>query len=85
MLVAAMQLALTEYLNQSTNKNTVFLLDDIGAELDEEKRQVFIQRLSELKSQIFITAIDKNQLNFLNNYNDKKVFHVEHGHVKEEI
>lgn len=85
MLVAAMQLALTEYLNFSTNKTTVFLLDDIGAELDEEKRQTFIKKLSGLNSQLVITAIDKSQLDFLNNYNDKKMFHVEHGQVTEEI
>lgn len=84
MLVAAMQLSQTEYLNRSTKKNTVFLLDDIGAELDNEKRHIFIKKLSELNSQLIVTAIDKNQLDFLNNYNERKVFHVEHGQVKEE-
>ncbi|MDU0353358.1 DNA replication/repair protein RecF [Paraglaciecola aquimarina] len=85
MLVAAMQLAQTQYLYEKTGKTSVYLLDDIGAELDEEKRKVFINKLYGSDSQLFVTAIDLNELDFLNNYNDKAVFHVEHGQVREEI
>ena len=85
MLVAAMQLAQTQYLNRKTEKNSIFLLDDIGAELDEEKRNIFISMLSASNTQLFVTAIDIKQLEFLDNYNDKTVFHVEHGQVREEI
>ncbi|WP_339724069.1 DNA replication/repair protein RecF [uncultured Paraglaciecola sp.] len=85
MLVAGMQLAQTQYLHQQTSKSSIFLLDDVGAELDEEKRKVFISRLNTTDTQLFVTAIDIKQLDFLKNYNDKKVFHVEHGQVKEEI
>jgi len=85
MLVAGMQLAQTQYLHTQTSKSSIFLLDDVGAELDEEKRKVFISRLNTTETQLFVTAIDSKQLDFLKNYNDKKVFHVEHGQVKEEI
>jgi DNA replication and repair protein RecF len=85
MLVAAMQLAQTQYLHRYTSKTSIFLLDDVGAELDEEKRKVFISRLNTSDTQLFVTAIDIKQLEFLKNYNDKKVFHVEHGQVREEI
>ncbi|MFT6031290.1 MAG: DNA replication and repair protein RecF, partial [Oleiphilaceae bacterium] len=85
MLVAAMQLAQTDYLHQHTTKSSIFLLDDIGAELDEEKRKVFIKRLNTSDTQLFVTAIDSKQLAFLDNYNDKAMFHVEHGQVREEI
>jgi DNA replication and repair protein RecF len=85
MLVAGMQLAQTQYLHTKTYKSSIFLLDDVGAELDEEKRQVFISKLNTAETQLFVTAIDIKQLDFLKNYNDKKVFHVEHGHVREEI
>jgi len=85
MLVAAMQLAQTQYLHEQTAKTSIFLLDDVGAELDEEKRKVFISRLNTSDTQLFVTAIDVKQLEFLENYNDKKVFHVEHGQVREEI
>jgi len=85
MLVAGMQLAQTQYLHTQTAKSSIFLLDDVGAELDEEKRKVFISRLNTTETQLFVTAIDSKQLDFLQNYNDKKVFHVEHGQVREEI
>jgi DNA replication and repair protein RecF len=85
MLVAAMQLAQTQYLNIKTAKTSIFLLDDVGAELDEEKRKVFISRLNTSDTQLFVTAIEIEQLEFLDNYNDKKVFHVKHGQVREEI
>jgi DNA replication and repair protein RecF len=85
MLVAGMQLAQTQYLHAKTSKTSIFLLDDVGAELDEEKRKVFISRLNTSDTQLFVTAIDIKQLEFLENYNDKKVFHVEHGQVREEI
>ncbi|MEP1448387.1 MAG: DNA replication/repair protein RecF [Paraglaciecola sp.] len=84
MLVAGMQLAQTQYLHQQTSKSSIFLLDDVGAELDEEKRKVFITSLNTIDTQLFVTAIDIKQLDFLKHYNDKKVFHVEHGQVKEE-
>jgi DNA replication and repair protein RecF len=85
MLVAGMQLAQTQYLHEKTAKTSIFLLDDVGAELDEEKRKVFISRLNTSDTQLFVTAIEAKQLEFLNNYSDKKVFHVEHGQVREEI
>lgn len=85
MLVAGMQLAQTQYLHAQTAKSSIFLLDDVGAELDEEKRKVFISRLNTSDTQLFVTAIDIKQLEFLENYTDKKVFHVEHGQVREEI
>ncbi|TRY28907.1 DNA replication/repair protein RecF [Aliiglaciecola sp. M165] len=84
MLVAALQLAQVQYLSLKTSKSVVFLLDDIGAELDEVKRQLFIDRLLLEDTQLFITAIEKSQLSFIDKYKNKKMFHVEHGHMREE-
>jgi DNA replication and repair protein RecF len=84
MLVAALQLAQIQYLKEQTGKSCVFLLDDIGAELDETKRELFIDKLLEINTQLFITAIDRSQLPFIDKYNNKKMFHVEHGHMREE-
>lgn len=85
MLVAGMQLAQTQYLRQQTSRSSIFLIDDVGAELDQKRRNVFISKLNTFDTQLFVTAIDIKDLDFLDNYNDKKVFHVEHGQVKEEI
>lgn len=84
MLVAALQLAQVQYLYEVTSKSSIFLLDDIGAELDELKRELFIDRLLESNTQLFVTAIEKSQLMFIDKYNDKKMFHVEHGRMSEE-
>jgi DNA replication and repair protein RecF len=84
MLVAALQLAQTQYLFSINGKTSVFLLDDIGAELDALKREVFIDELLASNAQLFVTAIEKQQLGFIDKYNDKKMFHVEHGQVREE-
>jgi DNA replication and repair protein RecF len=85
MLMAALQLAQTQLLYQELGRTCVFLLDDIGAELDESKRELFIDSLLESNNQLFVTAIETKQLEFMKKYNHIKMFHVEHGQVKEEI
>ena len=85
MLVAALQLATTQCLMSYTEKTCIFLLDDVGAELDAAKREVFIDKLLESNTQLFVTAIEKHQLEFIDKYQNKKMFHVEHGQVREEI
>ncbi|GGD71882.1 DNA replication/repair protein RecF [Lacimicrobium alkaliphilum] len=84
MLMAALLLAQSQLLHRLKSRSCVFLLDDIGAELDEEKRKVFVDALLKTSAQVFITAIDKQQVSFVENYKDIKVFHVEHGQVREE-
>ena len=85
MLVAALQLAETQCLMDDTGKTSVFLLDDVGAELDVSKREKFIDALLAQDAQLFVTAIEKEQVMFIDKYKNKKMFHVEHGQVKEEI
>ncbi|MDC8829157.1 DNA replication/repair protein RecF [Alteromonas gilva] len=84
MAVAALQLAQTKLFTLETNRHSIFLLDDIGAELDADKRERFIDGLIETQTQVFVTAIEQEQLEFVNKYKDKKMFHVEHGSVNEE-
>lgn len=84
MAVAALQLAQTKLFTLETKRHSIFLLDDIGAELDAEKRERFIDGLLETNTQVFVTAIEQEQLEFVNKYKDKKLFHVEHCNVNEE-
>ncbi|MCC2616922.1 DNA replication/repair protein RecF [Aestuariibacter halophilus] len=84
MLIAALQLAQAQYLNSKHQKDCVFLLDDVGAELDAGKREVFVDELLACSAQVFVTAIEQQQVPFIKKYNDYKLFHVEHGHVEEE-
>jgi len=84
MAVAALQMSQTELFNTTTNRKSIFLLDDVGAELDADKREQFIDGLLRMDTQVFVTAIESTQLEFIQKYNEKKMFHVEHGNVKEE-
>lgn len=84
LLVSVLLLAEVKVLKELTNKPSVFLIDDISAELDESTREKFISTVLEQDTQVFVTAIEKNQLSFVQTYNNKKVFHVEHNHVIEE-
>lgn len=84
MAVAALQLSQTKLFQQETDRKSIFLLDDVGAELDVEKRERFIDGLVAMDTQLFVTAIEREQLSFISKYKDKKMFHVEHGNVKEE-
>lgn len=84
MAVAALQLAQTALFTEQTQRKSIFLLDDVGAELDLDKRERFIDGLLAMDTQVVVTAIESQQLKFVKKYNDKKMFHVEHGQVKEE-
>ena len=45
---------------------------------------MFIDKLLESNTQLFVTAIEAHQLEFIDKYQNKKMFHVEHGQVREE-
>ncbi|AWL10517.1 DNA replication and repair protein RecF [Saliniradius amylolyticus] len=85
MLVAALLLSESEYLHRVQGRQSLFLLDDIGAELDAAMREKFLTKLLASSAQVFVTAIEQQQVAFMDDYKDKKVFHVEHGQVKEEL
>ncbi|MCW8093436.1 DNA replication/repair protein RecF [Alteromonas sp. ASW11-130] len=84
MTVAALQLAQTKLFNAQSQRQSIFLLDDIGAELDSIRREKFLTSLLETNTQVVVTAIVGEMIDFVKNYNDKRMFHVEHGIVKEE-
>ena len=59
------------------------IIDDFAAELDVTNRAKLLHYLSKMECQVFITATeisDFGDLNFINNY---KMFHVEHGNIKQ--
>ena len=84
LLVSILLLAEVRILKELTDKPSVFLIDDISAELDESTREKFISTVLEQDTQVFVTAIEIKQLSFIQTYNNKKVFHVKQNHVIEE-
>ncbi|WP_417516425.1 DNA replication/repair protein RecF [Marinobacter sp.] len=85
-LVILMKIAQSMVLND-LGKQVSFLVDDINAELDEGHRTMLARKLQELRCQVFITSIEHPDLESLwqgNQIPDYRMFHVEHGKLKEE-
>ncbi len=78
-LVMALLLARAELHREATGRHSLFLIDDLPAELDKVHRARLIDRLLALESQVFVTA---------NHAEDAPlpagtvVFHVEQGEVR---
>ncbi|RUO75014.1 DNA replication and repair protein RecF [Pseudidiomarina sediminum] len=83
LLVAALKLVQGEYLFRKTGVQCIYLVDDITAELDAKSQQKFCEALIATKAQLFVSAINKGELPDIITDADTKMFHVEHGTVKE--
>ena len=82
-LVSLMRLAQAMQFTESTKNPCVLLYDDLPAELDANHRQLILSVLSRMNIQLFLTAIEKQQID-LSAWEIKKMFHVEHGRLNAE-
>ena len=80
LLVALMRLAQAMQFTESTNNSCVLLYDDLPAELDANHRKLILSVLSKMNIQLFLTAIEKQQID-LSAWQQKQMFHVEHGEL----
>ncbi len=80
LLVALMRLAQAKQFTESMKQTCVLLYDDLPAELDTNHRKLILSVLSKMNIQLFVTAIEKDQIN-LSAWEIKKMFHVEHGKI----
>ncbi len=80
LLVSAMKIAQGYLLSQLSGAKSVYLLDDLPAELDVANRGRVCQLLTELDCQIFMTCVDPTELEkcWPSGLIPRK-FHVEHG------
>ncbi|HHS83300.1 MAG TPA: DNA replication/repair protein RecF [Gammaproteobacteria bacterium] len=83
-LATALRLAQIELMRKKTGQPCVVLLDDLPSELDHERRSLVIDYLEGLGCQTFVTATDQQLLEDKGDLIDK-VFHVEHGNIKEMV
>ncbi|HEV2614036.1 MAG TPA: DNA replication/repair protein RecF [Gammaproteobacteria bacterium] len=83
LVVIALRLAQGQLLKELMDKTCLYLLDDFAAELDANHRLCVIERLASFKSQVFLTTIDYNEVKSCINFTLPKLFHVEHGAIKE--
>ena len=84
MLASTMKIVQASLLKSSKGKNSLFLVDDLPSELDADKRASLAAILFQMDAQLFVTGIEKNGLISLFNQGNSKMFHVEHGTIKEE-
>ncbi|UZE96155.1 DNA replication/repair protein RecF [Alkalimarinus alittae] len=81
-LIFAMILAQGAFLNRLSGRKSVYLIDDISAELDIEHRRNVCSYLEKLESQVILTVVDVDSvLPLFQNDTDIRMFHVEHGKV----
>lgn len=81
--VTGLQLTQVEWMIEKTGKRPVLLIDDLPSELDKSARALLGERLSTLDAQICLTSVEKEAFVELGVERDRKVFHVEHGVVRE--
>lgn len=84
LLLCALKLAQLDLFHERTGKTAVVLVDDLPAELDSLHRKKLLTLLHELHNQVFITTTDRSHLDY-RDWEDVKVFHVEHGIIKEVV
>jgi DNA replication and repair protein RecF len=82
LLVLALQVAQASLLRQETLRTSVFLMDDLGAELDAKNQQRVMRLLHAIEAQAFVTAIDDPGVSHWN-MDSVRRFHVKHGSVSE--
>jgi DNA replication and repair protein RecF len=73
----ALHLSQGMLLKTKLTRSPIYLIDDLPSELDPQKRKLIATVLADLKSQIFITGITREELADLVQLDQVKLFHVE--------
>jgi len=79
-VVSALKLAQSTMYQQARDRQCIFLVDDLAAELDAEHRQRLYQSLVDTGSQLLITSVEANPFE-LDSKGDTRVFHVKQGQI----
>ncbi|WKE65684.1 DNA replication/repair protein RecF [Gallaecimonas kandeliae] len=83
LLVCALKLAQAALLKDKKQRRVSFLIDDLPAELDAEKRLALTSALAETQAQVFVTAIDADKVNdMVAPLSDARLFHVKQGRLE---
>ena len=83
LLVMSLKLAQVQLLANEHSNMGCFLIDDFAAELDVTNRAKLLHYLSEMECQVFITATEISDFGDLSHIKNYKMFHVEHGNIKQ--
>ena len=78
-VASALRLAQAELTNQLGGRTTLFLIDDIGAEMDAPHNERFFGALEAMDCQVFATTTSDIALGAAFAGARRRLFHVEHG------
>jgi len=84
LLVCALRLAQISHLKDHLDQNSIVLVDDLAAELDDAHRIKLLELLVQSGAQLFITVTEAELIN-TGAWASRKLFHVERGQVAEVI
>lgn len=83
-VICALKLAQGLFLSRVTGLSSVYLVDDLHAELDEGNALTFCRILEQSGAQVFITSLDNALIEkYWSRSTPLKMFHVEHGSISE--
>ncbi|HHH47324.1 MAG TPA: DNA replication/repair protein RecF [Gammaproteobacteria bacterium] len=85
LFISLLFLAQSILLRELTGKDSLILIDDLAAELDESSRATLVSVLLSTGSQVFITATTLDMLAGLQDDLPHALFHVEHGNVEQVV
>ncbi|MDX1679074.1 MAG: DNA replication and repair protein RecF, partial [Arsukibacterium sp.] len=80
-LLFALKIAQNNVISSSGHKQPLLLIDDLASELDASSTQIVFEYLTQINSQVFITAINADQVSPYIAAERSKMFHVEHGQI----
>ncbi len=83
LLVLSLKLAQVQLLADEHRDIGCILIDDFSAELDINNRSKLLKFLSAMGCQVFVTATELADFGDLSQVKNYKVFHVEHGNIKQ--
>jgi DNA replication and repair protein RecF len=83
LFICAMIVAQGAMLYECADRKPIYLMDDLPSELDSDSRSHLMELLARQHAQVFVTAVEREALIGASRV-PMKMFHVEHGSVKEE-
>ena len=84
LLICAMILAQGKLYLAQQGQGLIYMLDDLPAELDKNAQMQLISMLEQQKTQVFVTAIERADVNAWRKFDEHmpmQMFHVEHSQI----
>ncbi|WP_166838247.1 DNA replication/repair protein RecF [Rheinheimera pleomorphica] len=80
-LLFALKIAQNNVIRDNGQKQPLLLIDDLASELDQQSTRQIFSYLRDINSQVFITAINADQVSPFIATEQQAMFHVEHGQL----